>query len=156
MSWLRRLVDAVTDGSQWILRHSRRGSTSVKKRPRARFERIQSTGRKRSWTSIGTAYATRNTAIFLLSHACVYYGLAVLGFSFLFDNHHIIDSAYLATATFTTIGYGDVYPTSSCRSVGHDSSDFSCAAGRIFFLFLSTYGMIVLGIFLGAMVWAVT
>jgi len=37
-------------------------------------------------------------------HATIYYASAVLGFSFLIERLSIIDSLYLASCTFTTIG----------------------------------------------------
>jgi hypothetical protein len=73
-----------------------------------------------------------------LGHAVAYYSLAVLGFSFLVDNYSIIDSLYLASVTFTTIGYGDVHPKD--------------AVGRIYLIFLATYGIVILGVFLGVLV----
>ena len=68
-------------------------------------------------------------------HVLAYYSLAVIGFSFLVDDHSIIDSLYMATIVVTTIGYGDTAP------------DHSTA--RVYMLLLAAYGIIILGIVLG-------
>ena len=92
-----------------------------------------------SLTSTYTDYARSKQAMSLfLMHGISYYGLAVLGFSYLVDKHPVIDSLYMATVTFTTIGYGDVHPTDT--------------AGRLYLIFLATYGIVILGIFLGVLV----
>jgi hypothetical protein len=70
-----------------------------------------------------------------LFHAAIYYAAAVLGFSFLVERWSIIDSLYLATVIFTTIGYGDLEPTTE--------------AGRFYVIGLAAYGILILGIFLG-------
>jgi hypothetical protein len=102
-------------------------------------ERLASQTQQRSLTSTYTDYTHSNEALTLfLCHAAAYYCLAVLGFSFLADNHSIIDSLYMASVIFTTIGYGDIQPTNP--------------PSRIFVIFLATYGIIILGIFLGIMV----
>jgi hypothetical protein len=58
----------------------------------------------------------RSGVEFSLAHCimaiAVYMGVAVLAFSFVFENWPIVDSIYFATVTFTTIGYGDLAPTS--------------------------------------------
>jgi potassium channel subfamily K len=64
-----------------------------------------------------------------------YYSLAIIGFSFLVEDHSIVDALYMATVIFTTIGYGDTAPDHS--------------AARVYMIFLATYGVIILGIVLG-------
>jgi Ion channel len=68
-------------------------------------------------------------------HVICYYSLAVILFSFVVEKFTVIDSLYFATVLFTTIGYGDLVPSS--------------AAGRTCTILLALYGITVLGIFLG-------
>lgn len=70
-----------------------------------------------------------------LYHAIVYYAIAVFALSFILYKWPIIDSLYFATVVFTTIGYGDLHPTDR--------------SGRVFTIFLSLYGIVILGLFLG-------
>jgi hypothetical protein len=70
-----------------------------------------------------------------LFHAVIYYTVAVVAFSFLVEKWPIIDSLYFATTLFTTIGFGDLHPTSNsgqCMTIG-----------------LALYGVVILGIFIG-------
>jgi hypothetical protein len=64
-----------------------------------------------------------------------YIALAIVAFSFIFEHWTIIDSIYFATSTFTTVGYGDLEP--------------STEGGQLFTIFFATYGVIILGIFIG-------
>jgi hypothetical protein len=64
-----------------------------------------------------------------------YIAVSVLAFSFILDHWTIVDSAYFAVVTFTTIGYGDLVPDTH--------------AGRIFTCFFTLSGVICLGIALG-------
>jgi hypothetical protein len=64
-----------------------------------------------------------------------YIAVAVLAFSFVFDHWTIIDSAYFAVVTFSTIGFGDLVP---------DTYE-----GRIFTCFFALSGVAFLGIALG-------
>jgi hypothetical protein len=64
-----------------------------------------------------------------------YIAIAVLAFSFVFDHWTIIDSAYFAVVTFSTIGFGDLVPDTY--------------AGRIFTCFFALSGVAFLGIALG-------
>jgi hypothetical protein len=68
-------------------------------------------------------------------HVICYYIIAVLCFSYFFENWTIIDSLYFATVLFTTIGFGDLSP--------------STWTGRMSVIFLAIYGIGLLGIFLG-------
>ena len=70
-----------------------------------------------------------------LIHAVLYYAAAVLGFSFLVERWPVIDSLYFGTVVFTTIGFGDLSP--------------STEAGRFYVIGLACYGILILGIFLG-------
>jgi hypothetical protein len=92
---------------------------------------------KRFLGIISADATTRDAVSFLLRHAAIYYALSVLGYSFLLDDLSVTDSMYLATVTFTTIGYGDVYPTGK---------------GRLYLIVLASYGIVILGIFLGQLV----
>jgi hypothetical protein len=66
-----------------------------------------------------------------------YIGIAVLSFSFIFNHWTIIDSAYFAVVTFSTIGFGDLVPDTY--------------AGRIFTCFFALSGVAFLGIALGVL-----
>lgn len=68
-------------------------------------------------------------------HATIYYTAAIIGYSFLADDKTFINSFYMATVIFTTIGYGDQTPTTS--------------NSKLFSIALATYGVIILGIFIG-------
>jgi len=84
------------------------------------FTRLQSEQRSPSFgtdtpslTSEYEGYQTSSSAIRLcLANAALFYGIAVLGLSFAVENFSVIDSLYLASVTITTIGYGDIGPTS--------------------------------------------
>jgi hypothetical protein len=64
-----------------------------------------------------------------------YMAIAVLAFSVVFDHWTIIDSAYFAVVTFSTIGFGDLVPETY--------------AGRVFTCFFALSGVAFLGIALG-------
>lgn len=68
-------------------------------------------------------------------HVTCYYLAAVLCFSFLFEKWTVIDSIYFATVLFTTVGFGDLSP--------------STFLGQVSVIFLAFYGIVLLGIFLG-------
>ena len=65
----------------------------------------------------------------------VYLVVAVVAYSFVFEQWSIIDSIYFACITFTTVGYGDPIPSS-------DSS-------RAFTCIFALYGVIILGLLIG-------
>jgi Ion channel len=89
-----------------------------------------------SLTSSFENYSHSQSAFWLcLAHGSAYYLAAVLGYHFYFDDIPLVDSLYFATSLFTTVGYGDIYPTS--------------AGGQIFTMLLATYGVVILGIFIG-------
>jgi potassium channel subfamily K len=67
----------------------------------------------------------------------VYLGVAALAYSLVFEQWSVIDSIYFATVTFTTIGYGDLVPTSD--------------ASRLFTTFFAFTGSAGLGIALGVL-----
>jgi potassium channel subfamily K len=76
-----------------------------------------------------------------LTHCLVaifaYLGVAVLAYSLVFEKWPIVDSIYFATVTFTTIGYGDLAPTSD--------------ASRLFTAFFALAGIAAFGIALGVL-----
>lgn len=65
----------------------------------------------------------------------IYMILAVFAYSYWFEHWSIIDSLYFAVCTFTTIGYGDMFPSSD--------------ASRLFTAGFAVYGIIILGFFVG-------
>lgn len=68
-------------------------------------------------------------------YTSIYVSIAVIAFSFIFENWTIIDSMYFAVATFTTVGYGDLQPTTQ--------------SGQLFTIIFALYGVVILGIFIG-------
>jgi len=73
----------------------------------------------------------RMCAWYTASYLC----LAVVAYSFVFEQWSIVDSIYFATVTFTTTGYGDLEP--------------STEQSQLFTIFFAVYGVIILGIFIG-------
>lgn len=61
--------------------------------------------------------------------------VAIVGYSYVFEKWSILDSMYFAVTVFTTVGYGDLAP----------STDVS----RFFTIFFASGGIIILGVFLG-------
>jgi hypothetical protein len=71
---------------------------------------------------------------------CLFYSLtfvsmSIIAFSFIFEKWSILDSVYFAVVTFTTVGYGDLAPTTQ--------------GGRLYTTFFGLYGLVILGVFLG-------
>jgi len=64
-----------------------------------------------------------------------YIVVAIIGYSFVFEDWPILDSMYFAVTVFTTVGYGDLAP----------STDIS----RLFTVAFASSGIIILGVFLG-------
>jgi len=83
----------------------------------------------------------RSALEFSLAHCLLaiaaYLGIAVLAFSFLIEHWTIIDSCYFAVVSFTTIGYGDILPTTD--------------AARLFTAFFALSGVACLGVALGVL-----
>lgn len=134
------LEPAATGGAGAVLvgRHSNEGSRLVPRRIAHR--RSSSWWRKSestpSLTSDFENYSHSQSAFWLcLAHGSAYYLAAVLGYHLLFDDISLVDSLYFATSLFTTVGYGDIYPTSP--------------GGQVFTMLLATYGVVILGIFIG-------
>lgn len=73
--------------------------------------------------------------LFGFTNLAIFYLAAVVAFSFIFEEWTIIDSVYFATVTFTTIGYGDITPTTD--------------GGRLFTVVFGLYGIFILGFFAG-------
>lgn len=67
----------------------------------------------------------------------VYLFIAVLAYSFVFEQWSIVDACYFAVVSFTTIGYGDIVPTTD--------------ASRLFTAFFALSGVACLGIALGVL-----
>ena len=70
-----------------------------------------------------------------LPYLAIYAGMAVIAYSYVFEHWSIVDSIYFAVATFTTVGYGDLEP--------------STVGGQLFTIFFAIYGIIILGVFIG-------
>ncbi|CAJ1954484.1 unnamed protein product [Cylindrotheca closterium] len=64
-----------------------------------------------------------------------YIVVAIVGYSYIFEEWSILDSMYFAVTVFTTVGYGDLAP----------SSDVS----RLFTIAFASSGIVILGLFLG-------
>lgn len=89
-----------------------------------------------SLTGVFQSFSQSNSAWTLcFFHTSLYYTLAVFGFSFLTEKWSIVDSLYFATTVFTTIGYGDLHPSNHMA--------------MLYTVILATYGVVLLGIFLG-------
>mmetsp|Transcript_1590 Transcript_1590/g.2852 ORF Transcript_1590/g.2852 Transcript_1590/m.2852 type:complete len:410 (+) Transcript_1590:127-1356(+) len=88
------------------------------------------------------AFSSSQRDIIWYSFYCfLYISLAVVAFSFLFEKWSIVDSIYFATTTFTTTGFGDKVPSTD--------------AGRLFTTVFALYGIIMLGIFVGIVGYAI-
>lgn len=68
-------------------------------------------------------------------YALFYLVIAVVAYSYVFESWTIIDSVFFAVATFSTVGYGDLAPTTQ--------------SGQIFTILFAVYGVIILRIFIG-------
>ena len=83
----------------------------------------------------------RSSLEFTLTHCLmaigIYLAIAVLMFSFVLENWTIIDSCYFACVSFTTIGYGDIVPSTD--------------ASRLFTAFFALSGVACLGVALGVL-----
>jgi voltage-gated potassium channel Kch len=69
-----------------------------------------------------------------LFHVILYLIVSVAAFGYGFEKWGIIDSVYFGVVTFTTIGFGDLAPSTD--------------AGRFFMVFFALYGIGILGVFL--------
>lgn len=78
---------------------------------------------------------THETLRVCVVYTVSYLGLAVVAYSFIFEQWSVIDSLYFAVSTFTTVGYGDLEPQSQ--------------SSQLFTIFFAVYGVIILGIFIG-------
>lgn len=79
---------------------------------------------------------SRRGVKYAIVYVLAYLALSVGAFSFILEpTWTIIDSLYFAVSTFTTVGYGDLSPTT--------------VAAKIFTMFFSLYGISILGIALG-------
>jgi len=79
---------------------------------------------------------SRRGVKFAVLYVLGYLALSIGAFSFVLEpTWTIVDSLYFAVSTFTTVGYGDLSPTT--------------VAGKLFTMFFSLYGISILGIALG-------
>eukprot|EP00542_Grammatophora_oceanica_P022274 CAMPEP_0194041164 /NCGR_PEP_ID=MMETSP0009_2-20130614/13053_1 /TAXON_ID=210454 /ORGANISM="Grammatophora oceanica, Strain CCMP 410" /LENGTH=388 /DNA_ID=CAMNT_0038684543 /DNA_START=172 /DNA_END=1338 /DNA_ORIENTATION=+ len=70
-----------------------------------------------------------------VANLILYLIAGVVSFSFIFEDWSVVDSLYYSCVTFTTVGYGDLFPTTD--------------GGRIFNIFFALYGIVILGLFIG-------
>jgi Ion channel len=78
-------------------------------------------------------FTIRDCIVALLVYLCI----SILAYSFIFERWSIIDSMYFACVSFTTIGYGDLSPTTT--------------GGRFFCIFFALAGVAILAIALGVL-----
>lgn len=107
----------------------------------SKHERMDGVERRKSLYGKELKKEIRSGFEFSLLHCLaaivVYLGVATLAYSLVFEQWSVIDSIYFATATFTTVGYGDLVPTSD--------------ASRLFTAFFAFTGIAILGIALGVL-----
>ena len=72
---------------------------------------------------------------FCTIYIAAYLLLSVAAYSLFFEKWSIIDALYFAVTTFTSVGYGDLVP--------------STKGGKLFTVFFAIYGISILGIALG-------
>mmetsp|Transcript_23378 Transcript_23378/g.33523 ORF Transcript_23378/g.33523 Transcript_23378/m.33523 type:complete len:318 (-) Transcript_23378:443-1396(-) len=80
------------------------------------------------------AHSTKMALYYAAINGLCFGVLAVWAYSYQFENWTIIDSLYFAVCTFTTVGYGDLSPSSE--------------SSRIFTCFFAVYGIAILGFFI--------
>mmetsp|Transcript_22606 Transcript_22606/g.49077 ORF Transcript_22606/g.49077 Transcript_22606/m.49077 type:complete len:189 (+) Transcript_22606:195-761(+) len=66
-----------------------------------------------------SAYAFKEVMLYFLIYLCI----AVVAYSFIFEGWSLIDSLYFAVVTVTTVGYGDLRPTTPSS---HAFTSFFC------------------------------
>ena len=80
-------------------------------------------------------FESNRGVFFAFLNLLVYFVLAVFAYSYWFEHWTVIDSLYFAVCTFTTVGFGDLFPSSD--------------ACRLFTIFFAIYGIFILGFFVG-------
>lgn len=124
--------DAKTETSSLLLHHSDEEKQQQHQETSSSKQIIHSQASLTSkFDGFTHSWSALNVCFF---HASVYYSVALLGFTWI-EKVSILDSLYLATVIFTTIGFGDVVPQSTL--------------GQLFTVCLAGYGIVILGIFLG-------
>jgi len=116
---------------------SREGVTSPSlsessSQPRQAQAQAQAQGLTAGFDEFASSHSyLRVLALYIL----VYLLLAVVAYHWIFEDWSIVDSIYFAVVMFTTIGYGDMSP--------------STQASQLFTIFFALYGIVILGLFLG-------
>ncbi|KAL9187175.1 hypothetical protein ACHAXT_010895 [Thalassiosira profunda] len=82
-----------------------------------------------------TALHKHRVLLRCLMSIVMYVALGVASFSRIFERWPVVDSLYFSVVTFTTVGYGDLVPTTE--------------AGRLFTIFYSFAGISIVGALLG-------
>lgn len=67
----------------------------------------------------------------------LFLAVGALGFSYVFEHWTLLDSLYFTTVLLTTVGYGDITPTS--------------AGGKLFATMFSLVGIVIFGLILGVL-----
>mmetsp|Transcript_18878 Transcript_18878/g.31213 ORF Transcript_18878/g.31213 Transcript_18878/m.31213 type:complete len:366 (-) Transcript_18878:314-1411(-) len=81
-------------------------------------------------------FESKRGILFGFANLAIYYASAVIAFAFILETDWtVVDAIYFATVTFTTIGYGDITPSTD--------------GGRLFTVIFSLYGIFILGFFAG-------
>lgn len=92
---------------------------------------------ERSFSS-GMSYTDSNDLVLVIVMIVLYVGAGAYAFSVLFDKWTIIDSIYFTVVTFTTCGYGDLYPKHD------DEKIFACIFITVGILFIGTFALTTL------------
>ena len=65
----------------------------------------------------------------------------MVSFSYIFEEWTVVDSLYFSVVTFTTVGYGDLYPGCSYG----DNSDYENKSSKLFACIFSLLGIAIIG-----------
>uniref|UniRef100_A0A7S4JFB5 EF-hand domain-containing protein n=1 Tax=Odontella aurita TaxID=265563 RepID=A0A7S4JFB5_9STRA len=112
------------------------GSITAKARKEREFWRFQKNKGKSLAGDFVSFEASPRALRFCFISILVYFIVAVVAFSIIFEpDWTVIDGLYYAVVTFTTVGYGDLAPTTH--------------GGQIFAIFFVLFGIAILGVALG-------